>query len=163
MLSLQGHSETFTGFCQCHHFDLTGAGTVFFFFFFFFAQTLGICDTGAQSEYFMHLATQKLSLSFKALLFIYYPCHLASWKSRWRHYSWKSCKVHVKRQKKMRWLRGWWYCCGKALSTLTHVKYVCQAKHQCPASLQSHRASPLHHPDSVCACRLVIEPGESQR
>lgn len=48
---------------------------------FFFSQTLGICDTSAQSQYFMHLATQRLSLSFKALLFIYYPCHLASWKS----------------------------------------------------------------------------------
>ena len=30
---MQGHSKTFTGFCRCHHFDLTVARAVFFFFF----------------------------------------------------------------------------------------------------------------------------------
>lgn len=38
---MQGHSQTFTGFYRCHHFDLTEAGAVF-------AQTLRIRDTSAR-------------------------------------------------------------------------------------------------------------------
>lgn len=50
---MQGHSQTFTGFCWCHRFDWTVARAVF-------AKTLRIRDTSAQTKYFIRLAAQKL-------------------------------------------------------------------------------------------------------